>query len=144
MIHADTGDIELAPNLRVGASTTEAEFLRSPLARRAKALTLSPGSSGYRLDRQLLFGRTFRVTLRFQQGKVAAVELYQVGAVSKASWDEWSKQEELERKADHDAWLDSLLGPPPYAYEWGEIRSEHDPLGGYSSIVVRYGAQRAA
>lgn len=144
MIHAESGEIELAPNVRVGAATTEAEFLRSAFARRAKALTLSPGWSAYRLDRQLLFGRSFRVTLRFHQGKLCAAELYQVGAVSKMSWDEWSKEEESARKADHDTWLASILGPPPYAYGWGSISSEHDPLGGYSYIMVRYGEQQAA
>lgn len=141
MIHADTGEIEFTPDLRTGAATTEAEFLRSPLARRAKALTLSPGWSGYRLDRQLLFGRSFRVTLRFHLGRLVAVELYQVGAVSKMSWDEWSKQEEVERKADHDTWLGSMLGRPPYTYAWGSVSSENDPLGGYSCIVVRYTAE---
>ncbi|EYF07723.1 hypothetical protein [Chondromyces apiculatus] len=144
MIHADSGEIDLAPHLRVGARTAEGTFLRSHLAARAKALTLSPGWSAYRLDRLNLFGRSFRVTLRFHQGWLVAVELYQVGAVSKMSWDDWSHQEENARKADHDTWLDALLGPPPYAYAWGSIRSEHDPLGGYSQIVIRYGAEQAA
>ena len=144
MIHADNGEIELAPDLRVGARTTEAEFLRSKLARRAKALTPSPGFSAYRLDRQLIFGRSFRMTLRFHHGRLVAIELYQVGAVSKASWAEWSKEEESARKADHDAWLASLLGPPPYAYAWGSIGSTYDPLGGYSHIMIRYGADPSA
>ena len=90
------------------------------------------------MQRQLIFGRQFRVSLGFRRGKLVTVELFQVGAESKASWDEWSGREELERKASHDTWLLSMLGPPPYSYRWGEIASEHDPRGGYSCIVVRY------
>ncbi|WP_050436050.1 hypothetical protein [Chondromyces crocatus] len=144
MIHADNGEIELVPTLRVGGRTAEATFLRSQLAHRAKALPLDPGWSAYRLDRLNIYGRSFRVTLRFRQGCLAAVELYQVGAVSKLSWDDWSGEEENARKADHDTWLVSLLGPPPYTYGWGSIRSENDPLGGYSVIMIRYSEDQAS
>jgi hypothetical protein len=137
MIHEETGEIDLALGVRVGPSYTEAQFLASPLARRSKVAS-DPEGSGYRMERQMLFGRQFRVSLGFRRGKLATVELFQVGAESKASWDEWSKHEELERKASHDTWLLSMLGPPPYAYPWGEIASQHDPRGGYSCIVVRY------
>jgi hypothetical protein len=142
MLHEDTGEIDLAFGVRIGPSYTEAQFLSSKLARNSKAMS-DPEWSGYRMERQLLAGRQFRVSLQFRRGRLVAVELFQVGAVSKASWDDWSEREELERKADHDAWLDALLGPPPYSYPWGEVVSQHDPRGGYSSIVVRYAAPGA-
>ncbi|MCC6552560.1 MAG: hypothetical protein IT372_05985 [Polyangiaceae bacterium] len=138
MIDEETGELELAGGVRVGPSFTEAQFLASPLARRSKAMN-SPEWGGYRVERQRVFGREVRVTLGFRRGKLVMLELFLVGAVSKASWDEWSDREEVQRKADHDAWLEAMLGPPPYSYPWGEITSQHDPRGGYSSIVIRYG-----
>jgi hypothetical protein len=138
MIHRKTGEIELGNGLRIGPAYTEAQFLSSPLARMSKALSRTQPWSGYRTARQRISDRTFRVTLHFLTGKLAAVELFEVGAESKAFWNDWSEREEEERKASHDAWLASLLGAPPYRYSWGDVTSEFDPRGGYSSIVVRF------
>jgi hypothetical protein len=139
MIHRETGEIEFGTGLRVGPSYSEAQFLSSPLARMSKALSQTQPWSGYRTARQRIHDRTFRVTLYFHTGKLAAVELFEVGAESKAFWNDWSSREEEERKASHDAWLQILLGAPPYEYPWGKVTSEFDPRGGYSSIVVRFG-----
>jgi len=138
MIQAETGEIELASGLKIGPSLTETQFLASPLARGATAVDTDAQRSGYRLTRQIIAGSTFRVTLRFVTGKLVAVELFQVNTHSKASWDEWSDEEEKQRKAGHDAWLSQILGDPPYSYAWGKIRSDDDPRGGYSSIVISY------
>ncbi|WP_438000687.1 hypothetical protein WMF26_13555 [Sorangium sp. So ce185] len=138
MIHRQTGEIELASGLRIGPSYSEAQFLSSPLARTANALSQAHPRSGYRTARQRIGFRTFRITLHFFSGKLASVELFEVGAESKAFWNDWSEKEEAERKANHDAWLESMLGAPPYEYSWGKVTSEHDPRGGYSSIVVRF------
>ncbi|WP_437638501.1 hypothetical protein [Sorangium sp. So ce854] len=139
MIHRQSGEIELSSGVRIGPSYSEAQFLSSPLARTANALTQTRPWSGYRTSRQRIGFRTFRMTLHFCGGKLALVELFEVGAESKAFWNDWSEKEEAERKASHDAWLESILGAPPYEYPWGKITSEHDPRGGYSSIVVRFG-----
>ncbi|AUX21526.1 hypothetical protein SOCEGT47_020120 [Sorangium cellulosum] len=143
MIHRQTGEIELSSGLRIGPSYSEAQFLSSSLARMAKALSRTQPWSGYRTSRQRIGHKTFRVTLHFCGGKLASLELFEVGAESKASWNDWSEREEAERKASHDAWLASMLGAPPYEYPWGKISSEHDPQGGYSSIVVRFGEGEA-
>lgn len=140
MIDRDTGELELASGMRIGPSFSEARFLSSPLARTCQALAQTQPWSGYRTSRQRIAGRTFRLTLHFCMGKLASVELFEVGAESKASWNDWSAREEEERKASHDGWLQMQLGAPPYVYPWGKITSEFDPRGGYSSIVMRFGA----
>ncbi|AUX41231.1 hypothetical protein SOCE26_026410 [Sorangium cellulosum] len=144
MIHRQTGEIELSSGARIGPTYSEAQFLASPLARTAKALSKTHPWSGYRTSRQRIAHKTFRVTLHFFTGKLASVELFEVGAESKASWNDWSEKEEAERKASHDAWLESILGAPPYDYAWGRITSEYDLRGGYSSIVVRFGPREGA
>jgi hypothetical protein len=142
MIHRESGDVEFGAGVLIGPSFTEGQFLSSPLARMSKALSHTPPWTRYRTARQRISARTFRVTLHFHTGKLVAIELFEVGAESKAFWNDWSDREEEERKASHDAWLESILGAPPYVYPWGEVSSEFDLRGGYSSIVVRYG-QRA-
>jgi hypothetical protein len=143
MIHEDTGEVDLAYRVRVGPAFTESEFLRSELSQISKART-DPSRSEYKMDRQLISGRQFRVTLSFHRGKLETIELFLVGAESKAFWNDWSDQEEVERKKDHDEWLESSLGAPPYNYAWGQITSDADPQGGYSRIVLRYTAQTGA
>ena len=52
--------------------------------------------------------------------------------------EEWTAALELERKAKHDAWLQSALGTPPYTYPWGTVTSEFDAKGCASDIIVTY------
>ncbi len=138
MIHRETGEIEFTTGTRIGPGLTETQFLASPLARGATAMDMDAQHSGYKLARQYIDRETFRVILRFVMGRLVLVELFQVDTHSKASWDEWSDDEEKQRKATHDAWLEGMLGAPPYAYDWGKITSAHDPHGGYSSIIIKY------
>lgn len=142
MIHEDTGEVDLAFGVRVGPAFTETDFLRSQLSRISRART-DPARSEYKMDRQLISGLQFRVGLSFHRGKLETIELFLVGAESKASWNDWSTQEEVERKKDHDEWLEACFGAPPYSYPWGEITSDSDPQGGYSRIVLRYAAQQS-
>ena len=46
MIHRQTGEIELASGIRIGPSYSEAQFLSSPLARMANALSQAQPWSG--------------------------------------------------------------------------------------------------
>jgi hypothetical protein len=52
--------------------------------------------------------------------------------------DEWTMENELKRKVQHDAWLHAELGMPPYEYAWGKIDSEFDAKGCVSEIIVTY------
>jgi len=51
---------------------------------------------------------------------------------------DWSRERELDRKAQHDALLSRDLGAPPYAFEWGNILSVFDERSGGSIIIVEY------
>jgi len=54
--------------------------------------------------------------------------------------DEWTMENELKRKAAHDAWLRAELGNPPYEYAWGKIVSELDAKGCISEMIITYAA----
>ena len=137
MIDPATGEIDLGAGLRVGAGFDEQAFLASPLGAKAEAQPAAKPWANYRVRYHARGGRLFSVVLRFDAGKLAMVQLVEIEDEG-GGWDSWSEQKEIEKKARHDEWLDALLGPPPYRYSWGEITSEFDPRGGFSSIVVRY------
>ena len=52
--------------------------------------------------------------------------------------DEWSERVEQQRKRQHDAWLRTNLGDPPYEYAWGHVGSDYDSKGCASAIIVVY------
>jgi hypothetical protein len=54
------------------------------------------------------------------------------------SWTDQSYEKELARKASHDAWLSQALPQPEVS--WGSVWSGYDEKGGFSDIVVKYGA----
>src|SRR5262245_19738856 len=138
MIHSATGESQLDSRQRIGQSFTESRLLSSALSKGARALATDVEKGSYRTARHLVSVQTFRLILRFHNAKLVAAEMVHVHRHSKVSWDDASEQEEQARKATHDAWLERLLGKPPYTYPWGEIISKSDPQGGYSHIVVRY------
>jgi len=51
---------------------------------------------------------------------------------------EWTVDLELQRKAEHDRWLRTKLGDPPYKYQWGAVSSEFDAKAVVSEIIVVY------
>jgi len=76
------------------------------------------------------------LVFRFLDGKLAEVDLAFADMAS--GWGCWSEDREAFAKSLHDQWLVRHLGPPPYAFEWGDVQSVHDPKAGGSQIVVRY------
>lgn len=54
------------------------------------------------------------------------------------NWDNWSEQEQLIKKDEHDKWLQNNIGSAPYKFSWGEISSNYDPRSGSSKIAIRY------
>jgi hypothetical protein len=89
-----------------------------------------------------------RVNIRPESGIAATLlfdgdRLHQVWvlmAMPADEIDEWTMENELKRKAAHDAWLRVELGKPPYDYVWGKIASELDAKGCVSEIIVTYAA----
>jgi hypothetical protein len=53
-------------------------------------------------------------------------------------WSDWSKEGELRRKENHDAFLREQLGPPPYNFSWGRVVSVIDSHDSSARISIRY------
>jgi hypothetical protein len=140
MIDSATGEIGLDSGESIGPSLTLKAFLASPLAGGACPHALSGGTpwSIFDLGRRAIGGQTFAATLRFEGAALRMVQLSLVQSTASSSWDDWSEDTELARKARHDAWLEGQLGALPWWRSWGEVRSVYDPRGGSSSIQITY------
>ncbi len=53
------------------------------------------------------------------------------------SWDNWSKENELQKKEYFDNWLTKQLGERR-KFPWGTVSADFDNKGGFSGIVLRY------
>jgi hypothetical protein len=53
-------------------------------------------------------------------------------------WSDWSKEGELRRKENHDAFLREQLGPPPYNFSWGRVVSVIDSHDSSARISIQY------
>ena len=119
--------------------TTERDLLDSILGKEIINSDHYPAANRYSLQPQLLGGRTVLLFLSFNlQSRLGTIQISVQGDGYPTSWEKWSEQQELNRKAEHDSWLASELGSPPYQYSWGEIESTYDQRTGSSLISVRY------
>lgn len=83
-----------------------------------------------------IYNKMFFVSLYFLSGFLNSIHLSE--DTPGESWIDWSLDIEMKKKKNHDEWLESMLGLPPYDYQWGHIVSVFDRKGGESIIVIRY------
>lgn len=53
------------------------------------------------------------------------------------NWSDWSEKEELKKLKKYQNWLKKEIGNKR-EFDWGQIWSDYDPKGGFSSIGLRY------
>ena len=139
MIDQATGEITLDSGLRIPPRWTEDVFLSSSLASGAVPLVTNGEWHSFRARPALISAVLFGIDLTFRAGVLDSVSLELIREDDATSWDDWSEQQELQRKSDHDAWLTRIFGsPPPHSFPWGEVTSLYYPQDGSSSITVSY------
>ena len=53
------------------------------------------------------------------------------------NWTDWSEKDELKKLKKYKNWLNKEIGENR-EFDWGQIWSNYDPKGGFSSIGLRY------
>jgi hypothetical protein len=143
MIESATGAIALDSGESIGSAFTLTAFLASSLAGGAAP----PAKAGtpwsyFPLGPRAIGGQAFVVSLGFEGDALRTVDLSMVQAGEATSWEGYSDERELARKARHDAWLEEQLGPLPWWFSWGEVTSSFDPRSGDTSIrIIHYGPE---
>ena len=139
MIDQVTGEITLDSGLRIPPRWREVAFSSSSLAREAAPLVTNGEWHSFRARPTLISAVLFGIDLTFRAGVLDRVSLELIREDDATSSDDWSEEQESQRKSDHDAWLTRVLGsPPPHTFPWGEVTSLYYPQHGGSSITVSY------
>ena len=140
MIDQNTGEITIeSVPIRFGADFSRGEFLHSPLVKNASVFVKNEPYCSYQIGTFRADDLSLIISLWFFGKKLESVELvHHTAEQFGSSWADWTEENELKRKAIHDAWLEKQLGKPPYIYDWGAVSSVYDERSGGSSIVVRY------
>jgi hypothetical protein len=151
----ETGD-----TIGPATTATEAQGLRAFARAR---LHLAGDAARLSIDRCPIGGRPFNITLHFAGPRLARVELFMLQGTDGRTWDDWTRENELARKAAHEEWARGAFGrelavkpylmpEPIYPYEpgpehprhaefaWGDVTSYYDDRAGCSSLIIDYRA----
>lgn len=95
----------------VGPATTAAAAQALRIFARAR-LHLGGGKARLSIDRCLIGGRPFNITLHFDGPRLARIDLFALQAADGKSWNDWTRENEMARKAAHEAWAEAAFGRP--------------------------------
>lgn len=139
LIDKSNGGIKIAnKDFLINSKLTQKEFLDSIMYN--EVLSQDNNSyTNYNLHPQSIGNSKFMITLIFNpNGKIFMARLRMQIGENLPSWSNWSENGEHEMKEQHDNWLESNIGNPPYNYSWGTISSSYDPRSASSSITFAY------
>ena len=138
-VDKDTGSIILPEiGASISASLLCSQFLQTPAFAGASVVVRNDPWGSYRLPDIAQAGSRLCLVLQFHGERLQALTLCHDADRFGASWSEWSEERELARKAFHEDWLTRELGIRFGHYPWGDISSNYDPKGGFSSILIRF------
>lgn len=135
-INPTTGELQIAPSgFALMPSLTKAAFLASAEGKTAWMSVANPPFATYALSVNDDSGE-FVLRLVFNQEKIDTVSVAK--GHSSRNWTDWSEENEMQIKAEHDRLLAAMLGAAPHRFPWGEVVSDYDPRSGASTISIRY------
>ncbi len=126
---------------RIKPKMTVEEFLASRLGADARSEPSRGRRRWFHLGPLTIGGAPFMLGAMFLDGIIDHVTLICSNDRYGRTWEDFSEKKERARKAFHDRWLRTHLGPSPLAtpHPWGKVQSIHDQAhGGGSSILIRY------
>jgi hypothetical protein len=144
MISPETGSIEIAEGIKIASDILPGEVTESLIidrngwgdrdGRRWTILTLHPSTYGYRM---------IHATLTFCDDALFSARLGISDGRFGTGWSDWSEEKEIQRKSEHDLFLDEVLGERR-EFPWGTVWSEFDRKSASSSFGVNYNQQRTS
>lgn len=138
MIDIKNGEIILNNSFLIKKGLNKDEFEKSNLINEVLNRE-TYGYTYYFLKPQLVGNDSFTLVLYFNQdGIIDFINFSLTSNDHSVTWNNWSENEELNKKDKHDKWLLNNIGTPPYKYWWGEISSNYDPRSSSSMITIRY------
>ncbi len=124
----------------VESSLTRSKFLAAPVFLNAEVVVKNEPFCSFSIPRVPQADTELCVTFQFQGERLAHMVLCHSASRFGTSWDNWSEQRELARKAFHDNWLVHKVQVVPGSYLWGSVCSAFDQKTGGASILITYQA----
>jgi hypothetical protein len=140
MINIETGNliIDSIPGT-IGPSMSRSEFLASTLALKATIVLANEQYHIYSIGALPISGFSFFIALQFYGDILDHISLsYKSSPAEASSWNDWSLDQELQKKDIHDRWLTRTLDSEIREFQWGRITSVYDDRIGASSIHISY------
>jgi hypothetical protein len=137
MIDRATGALQLSVTLFIAPNMPRTAFESAHGEAIAHVSRLGGDKVSYRLVPVRMAESLVNVTLEYG-GEVLREATLMLADEDAGSWETWSLEAEMRRKAAHDALLQADLGAPPYNFAWGSVLSAYDSKAEFSFIVVRY------
>lgn len=127
MIDLESGEISIAPGLRVGPGTSERDYRKLTVDRRTETGAV---------EVQAPSGEGFLLHAVFEEGSLRAVLLMVDDEELGLSPEDWSLGAELARRDWHTRWLKAQGVEPPARWEWGTVDSVYDLRASAALITV--------
>ena len=138
-ITQETGVITLPEiGATILAGLSRSQFLQTPEFFEARVFVRSEPWCSYRLPAIPQKHTELVIVVQFHGEELVSLALCHGAHCFGTSWENWSEERELARKAFHERWLASEVGVQAGKYAWGDIDSYYDEQGRFSTIAIRY------
>lgn len=139
MINIQNGELKIA-NLIISPKINKDDFI--DVVKKNKLLKAERDMKNsyhwYYFNTLQLAGLNMAASVCFYKSNLNIITFSNTDSSLGSSWEDWSKEKELERKNSHNQWLQKVLGNPPYEYDWGSIKSDYDEKSAFSIIMVNF------
>jgi hypothetical protein len=137
MIDRATGALKLGETRLIAPDVPRTAFELAHSESIAHISRLGEDRVEYRLVPVRVAESLVNVTLEYD-GEALREATLMLADEDSRSWETWTLEAEMQRKAAHDALLQADLDTPPYNFAWGSVLSAYDSKAEFSFIVVRY------
>ena len=133
-----TGELTLQSGLVISPALSRMDFLASP---DGAGSTVYVSNEPYRSFSLATRQDGAGVIVFFEGETLTGVHLSVADPSRGATWADWSRENEMQRKAANDEWLDAHGVSPGMPYAWGSVWSGYDDKSGFSRAEIWYGAR---
>lgn len=140
-LDAQTGHLQLGPEVSITAQTTPADLPRLFPTAIITPTSMGNGWAHYHVRLEEA-GWLMVVVPQYFGGYLIGWQLvFTQDRTPRNSWATWDEAAERQQALRYQQWLSTQLGPSDgsWQFDWGEVWADYDARSGSSGIGVRYG-----
>ena len=137
MIDKDNGEITFDNGFILSRKFTRDEIEKLKFGMKSTLIRNSAPWYVVQLDNIKISGLNFSIVLYFNNNKLIMVDMSISDTKYGTSWDDWTKEKEMDRNRDNKNWLYQYTNGQN-EFPWGKIWAGYDEKVGGSSIHIRY------